>query len=333
MASTIDKINSSLQDEILTETALDNLMSAYGFLPMDNDNDDIIKYSNGKSQIWIDVVRDDCGNIITENVRKVTKEEGETEVDPIHSFADLKRILDYFYDKKQYHHWLNAIIQTLLGRRVGDITALKWSEFYLRNGETRDRLKTLKEEKTGKVVGLKQTDYVKEVVAHYCELEKVNPTESYNERIFCTEAQSFRKALKKAVAELNIKYDVSCHSFRKFFGNQSYKLHPNDSDRIKIIQYLFGHSSEEITRHYIGEIDERMDKYMDDMSEATRAYLKGDNYEVDDSPIMHFKTQDVRKIVSDIFIKGKQSALDNNGKSDIEIINDLISEMEKMRVK
>lgn len=333
MATTIDKIKVHLHDEILTETAIDNIMSGYGFMPIDNEDDDIIKYSNGKSQIWIDIVRDEDGNIIADNVRKVTKEEGETEVDPIHSFEDLKRILDYFYNKKQYHHWLNNLLQTLLGRRVGDITALKWSEFYLRNGESRDRLKTLKEKKTGKVIGLKQTDYVKEILAHYCKLTGINPVVCYNEKIFNEQAQSFRKGLKGAIEVLDIRYDISCHSFRKFFGNQSYKLHPNDPDRIKIIQYLFGHSSEEITRRYIGEIDEKMDKYMDDMSVATKAYLEGNEYEVDNSPVMHFKTQDMRKIVSDIYLKGKQSALSGNGKSDIEIINELISEMEKMRIQ
>lgn len=333
MATTIDKIKVNLQDEILTETAIDNMMSEYGFMPTDNEDDGVIKYSNGKSQIWVDVVRDEDGNIIADNVRKVTKEQGETEVDPIHSFEDLKNILDYFYNKKQYHHWLNALLQTLLGRRVGDITSLKWSEFYLRNGEPRDRLKTLKEQKTGKVIGLKQTDYIREVVSHYCELENINPIESYNKNIFETEAQSFRKAFKKAVSDLGIRYDISCHSFRKFFGNQSYKLHPNDPDRIKIIQYLFGHSSEEITRHYIGEIDERMDKYMDDMSEATKACMEGKGYEVDSSPVLYFKTQDVRKIVSDIYLRGKQSALGGSGKSDIEAINELISKMEKMRIQ
>ncbi len=333
MATTIDKIKANLQDEILTETALDNIMSNYGFFPTDNEDEDIIKYSNSRSQIWIDIARDDVGNIITDNIRKVTKEEGETEVDPIHSFEDLKRILDYFYNKKQYHHWLNALLQTLLGRRVGDITALKWSEFYLKNGESRERLKTLKEEKTDKIIGLKQTDYVKEILLHYCELTNTNPTENYNERIFNVEAQTFRKAFKKAVEILDIRYDVSCHSFRKFFGNQSYKLHPNDPDRIKIIQYLFGHSSEEITRRYIGEIDERMDRYMEDMSVATKAYLEGKDYEIDNSPVIHFKTQDLRKIVSEIYFRGKRSAVNNNGKNDVDTINDLITEVEKIRIQ
>ena len=333
MATTIEKIKANISDEILTETELDNIMHNYGFFPVDNDDDDIIKYSNRKSNIWVDVIHDEFGNVLADNVRKVTKEKGETKVDPIRSFEDLKRIMDYFYNKKQYHHWLNNMLQTLLGRRVGDITALRWSEFYLKNGETRDRLKTLREEKTDKIVGLKQTEYIKEILAHYCELKGINPAEHYNERIFNEQAQSFRKGLRCAVEALDIRYDVSCHSFRKFFGNQSYKLHPNDPDRIKIIQYLFGHSSEEITRRYIGEIDERMDKYMDDMSEATRAYFEGERYEVDGSPVISFRTQDLRKIVSDIYLKGKETALDGDGKSDIDIINDLITNIENLRIR
>lgn len=331
----IDDIKAKTYDEIISETELENIMAEFGYSPLttDEDSDNIVKFTNRKSQIWIDVLRDEENNVVCENARQVTKEKGETEVDPIHSFSDLKRIMDAFYNKGQYHHWLNAMLQTLLGRRVGDVCSLKWSEFYLKNGENRDRLKTLREEKTGKIVGLKQTDYVKEILAHYCELKGVVPAEHYNERIFETEAQSFRKAFKKVVEELRINYDISCHSFRKFFGNQSYKLHPNDADRVKIIQYLFGHSSEEITRRYIGEIDEKMDKYMDDMSNATKAYLEGEGYEVDDSPVLSIKTQDVRKIVSQIYLRGKQSAFSAAGRPDIDIINELITEVEAMRIK
>lgn len=331
MSTTLDKIKALVQGEIFTGTELDNTMFSFGFFPSDSDDDNIIKYSNGKSQIWLDVARDEFGNIITDNVRKVTKEAGETEVDPIHSFEDLKRILDYFYEKKQYHHWLNALLQTLLGRRVGDITYLKWSDFYLRNGIPKEKL-TISEEKTGKIVKLLLTDYVMENVLHYSELIGVKPTEHYNERLFNTEAQTFRKALKTASNNLEIRYAISCHSFRKFFGNQSYKLHPNDPDRIKKIQFLFGHSSEQITRHYIGEIGEEMDKYMEDISNATKTYMEYGQYEVDNSPVMAFRVQDVRKAISDIYFKGKQSVAENKGVSDMEIINQLITDMERMRL-
>lgn len=171
-----------------------------------------------------------------------------------------------------------------------------------------------------------------ENVQRYSELIGITPTEHYNGRLFDTEAQTFRKALKSASKNLEIRYAISCHSFRKFFGNQSYKLHPNDPDRIKKIQFLFGHASEQITRHYIGEIGQEMDRYMEDISAATKAYFEGRGYEVDNSPVMSFRTQDIRKFVSDIYLKGKQSALSGDGLNDMEIINGLISNMEKMRL-
>lgn len=333
MAKIIDDIKSKIYDEFITETKLDNIMAEFNYLPVENDDaDEIIKYSNGRSQIWIDVIRDEENNVVIGNIRQVTKEEGETEVDPFHSFKDLKMVLDYFYEKKKYHHWLNALLQTLLGRRVNDICSLRFSVFYNNSGELRDRLR-IKEEKTGKIVRLKQPKFVQETLNHYCEIVGVNPIDHYNEPIFSIQAQSFRKALKLALKDVGIKYDASCHSFRKFFGNQLYKLHPNDPDRIKIIQYLFGHSSEEITRKYIATIDEKMEKYMDDFSIALKTYLEGNEYEVDNSPVVHFRTQDIRKIVSDIYLKGKQSALGNDGKSDIDIINELVTEMEKIRIQ
>lgn len=333
MAKIIDDIKSKIYDKCITETELDNIMVEFNYLPVENeDSDEIIKYSNSRSQIWIDVLRDEDYNVIVGNIRQVTKEEGETEVDPFHSFEDLKKVLDCFYDKKKYHHWLCAMLQTLLGRRVGDVCALTWSIFYSRNGEPRDRI-GIKEQKTGKIVRLKQPELVKKVLKDYCELEKINPTEVYNQKIFSIQAQSFRKALKIILNDIGIKYDASCHSFRKFFGNQLYKLHPNDPDRIKIIQYLFGHSSEEITRRYIAAIDDAMGRYINDFSDTLEKYLEGEEYEIDSSPVISFKAQDMRKIVSDIYLKGKESALSSNGDSDIDIINDLITEVEKMRIQ
>lgn len=333
MAKIIDDIRSKIYDEFITETELDNIMVGFGYLPTESDDsDDIIKYSNSRSQIWIDVIKDEDNNLVIGNIRQVTKEEGETEVDPFHSFKDLKMVLDYFYEKKKYHHWLCAMLQTLLGRRVGDVCAITWSIFYSRNGEPRERI-GIKEQKTGKIVRLKQPELVKKVLRDYCELENLNPTEVYNQKIFSIQPQSFRKALKIALQDVGIKYDASCHSFRKFFGNQLYKLHPNDPDRIKIIQYLFGHSSEEITRRYIAAIDESMGRYINDFSDTLEKYLEGEEYEVDDSPIISFRTQDIRKIISNIYLKGKQSALSSDGKNDIETINALITEMEKLRIQ
>ena len=86
MASKIDKIKAKIGNDILSETELENLMVELGYVPLSTDDDaeNLIKFTNYKCQIWIDVVRDGENNLLCENVRQVTKEKGEeTKVEPI----------------------------------------------------------------------------------------------------------------------------------------------------------------------------------------------------------------------------------------------------------
>ena len=109
MASKIAEIKKKIGNDILSETELENLMAELGYSPLTTDDDveNLIKFTNYKCQIWIDVVRDEENNLICENARQVTKEKGEeTKVEPIHTFEELLAIEDYFKDNKQYQYWL-----------------------------------------------------------------------------------------------------------------------------------------------------------------------------------------------------------------------------------
>ena len=307
MASKIDEIKAKIGNDIVSETELENLMTELGYSPLTTDDDveNLIKFTNYKCQIWIDVVRDEENNLICENIRQVTKEKGEeTKVEPIHSFEELLAIEDYFKDNKQYQYWLIGWLIASLGRRVGDIVALKWSDLYKINGNFRDRLSTLKEEKTGKTIGLSFTNFARARIEEYCELENINPMERYNEKVFSVGSAAFRKNLKKAIDFVGIDYPVSTHSLRKFFGTMLAKLHPNDGNAIKIIQYIFGHSSEEITKVYIGTIDEKKDKFVNDLSNYLESSYNGKSFEIDNSPVITLKTVDLRELIQQIYTEG-----------------------------
>ena len=315
LASKIDKIKAKIRNEIVSETELENLMAEFGYTALDSDDDseNLIKYTNYKCQIWIDVVRDEGNNLLCENIRQVTKEKGEeTKVEPIHTFDELLAIEDYFKSNKQHQYWLIGWLIASLGRRVGDIVSLKWSDLYKMNGNFRDRLTTLKEEKTGKTIGLSFTSFARARVEEYCELEKINPMERYNEKVFTIGSAAFRKNLKKAIEFVGIDYPVSTHSLRKFFGTMLSKLHPNDGNAIKIIQYIFGHSSEEITKVYIGTIDEKKDKFVNDLSDYLENSYDGKAYEIDNSPVITLKTADLRDLIQAIYTEG-MSATDHSG--------------------
>lgn len=322
MATKIDEIKAKIGNDILSDTELENLIAELGYTPLttDDDSENLLKFTNYKCQIWIDVVRDGENNLLCENIRQVTKEKGEeTKVEPIHTFDELLAIEDYFKSNGQYQYWLIGWLIASLGRRVGDIVALKWSDLYKINGAFRDRLSTLKEEKTGKTIGLSFTNFAKSRVEEYCSLENINPMERYNEGVFTVGSAAFRKNLKKAIDFVGIDYPVSTHSLRKFFGTMLAKLHPNDGNAIKIIQYIFGHSSEEITKVYIGTIDEKKDKFVNDLSDYLEDSYCGKSYEVDNSPVITLKTSDFRELIQHIYTEGMRSA-DKNG---TEIASDI----------
>lgn len=328
----IDKIKKEFCGNVYSVIELDNLMAEKGFTQIEADDqveDGVIKYTNCKLQLWIIVDRDTDSNVLVTDIKSVTKIGGvATKVDPFHTFDDLNKVLSYFWDHEQYHHWLCGNLMASFGRRVGDTLSLGWSDLFLANGEYRERLVTLQEEKTGKVVGVRIHDYAKECIRKYCEKSSIKPIEHYQESVFSIGAAAFRSALKKAVVEVGLTYPVSTHSFRKFYGNMMYKLHPQDADSLSIVQSMFGHSDPNITKGYIGAIDEKIDKYNVDYAEYLLDASSGKEVVFQNTPIYSLKSDDIRSIISIAYQLGKQ----NNDESEIEDINYLLSLVEERRV-
>lgn len=327
----IDKIKEDLYGNIYSATELDNLMAEKGFAQIESDDqieDGVIKYTNCKLQLWLTVDRD-TDDILVTDIKSVTKVGGvSTKVDPFHTYDDLNKVLTYFWDHEWYHHWLCGNLMVSFGRRVGDTLSLGWSDLFLSNGEYRERLVTLQEEKTGKVIGVRIHDYSKECIQKYCEKLRIKPMEHYQESVFSIGAAAFRSALKKAVADVGLTYPVSTHSFRKFYGNMMYKLHPQDADSLSIVQSMFGHSDPNITKMYIGAIDEKIDKYNVDYAEYLKDASKGKEIAFKNTPIYSLKSDDIRSIISIAYQLGKQ----DDHVSEMEDINYLLSLVEERRV-
>lgn len=332
MGKISNEIKKRLTSEILSETELENIMVEYRYHPLqDEDEDRIVKFTNYSSQIWIKFERDEENNLFVTEVSYVTKEKGEsTKVDPFHSFEDLNKVLKYFADNGQYHHWLISCLMVSLGRRVGDTMSLKWSDLFTHNGKFRARLTTLKEEKTGKNLGVRLHPFIQDCITEYCQMENIKPLKVYNEKIFNIGTAAYRSALKKAIQEVGIEYPCSSHSFRKFYGNTMYKLHPQDADSIKMVQFMFGHSSENITKGYIGAIDEKIDKFTQDYSDYLVAKRDGKSFDINSSPVIVLRTVDLREILQKAYLSGKGNP---TGENDIEIINQLLELVESKCVK
>lgn len=116
--------------------------------------------------------------------RYATKQKGKTEVYPFWNTKDIKGIMDYFLGNELWDDYLIFMFGLLLGRRIGDIVSMKWSDLYFPNGRMRLEVTTLKEQKTGKTESLYVTDLLRETVEFYLKKTDRTPTKEYDGFIF-----------------------------------------------------------------------------------------------------------------------------------------------------
>lgn len=333
MAKTIDVIKEKILEQVLSQDELENIMADFHYHLVedgdfnDRENAEIIRFTNYSSHIWVDVERDEDRNVLVTNVRRINRTEYEsTRSEPFRSYEDFEKIMNYFMNKKFYHHWITGWLMTALGRRIGDTVHLKWSDIYRKNGQYRERLTQLKEEKTGKKLAPILNALAKQKIEEYIELTGAKPMQHYDERIVKTSEAAFRKQFDIAVNTTKIAGKLSPHSFRKWYANTIYRLHPQDADNLMILQTLLGHSSSEITKIYIGEIDKKQDKYNEDYSQYMINKTKGIDTDISNSPIISIRAEDFRELLS------KCWDMAHNGADKFDSINELLGITEQCMV-
>lgn len=152
-----------------------------------------------------------------------TKKEGKTEVDPFWRLEDIKKVLDYFKENKDYDSYLTTMFGLLLGRRIGDIIMVKWSDFFFENGNVKEDINTIKEQKTGKYTNLPVSQFVFECIDKYCEETGINPMEHYNEYVFNTPTKT--EWVKRKGNPIYIENDLErwCEWLNKDFSDKRKK--------------------------------------------------------------------------------------------------------------
>ena len=328
MAKTIDKIKEKILEQVLSQNELENIMAEYRYYPVEKDEDiDTIKFTNYSSQVWIDGENDSDGNILITKVRSVNRLENEsTRVEPFRSYEDLEKVMNYFKDNGYYNHWIIGWLMTSLGRRVGDTIALKWSDIFRKDGKYRERLTQLKEEKTGKKLAPRLNALAKLRIDEYIETVGIKPIQHYNERIVNNSSAAFRKMVKKAIENVGLDYALSTHSFRKYWANTIYRLHPQDADNLMIVQTMLGHSDSMTTKIYINEIDKKQDRYNEDYSNYIIAKNNGIDVDISNSPIVALKSEDFRELL------GKCFDMSQDREDKFEVINKIIGIAEQMMI-
>lgn len=89
-----------------------------------------------------------------EQNRYATKKKGKTEVYPFWNMADIKNVVEWFENNNEWNGYLITMLELLLGRRIGDTVMMKWSDLYYENGNRKNEIGTIEEQKTGKVTNI-----------------------------------------------------------------------------------------------------------------------------------------------------------------------------------
>ena len=113
-----------------------------------------------------------------------TKKKGKTEVQPFWNMSDIKNVVEWFEKNNEWDGYLITLLELLLGRRIGDTVMMKWSDLYYENGNRKNEIDTIEEQKTGKITNLPVSNMVWEAVDNYLLHVKIEPMEHYNEYIF-----------------------------------------------------------------------------------------------------------------------------------------------------
>lgn len=119
-----------------------------------------------------------------------TKKKGKTEVYPFWNLEDIKNVVEWFEQNNEWDGYLITLLELLLGRRIGDTISMRWSDLYYENGNQREEVTTIEEQKTGKTTEIPIGNLVFEVVDKYCEKININPMEHYNEFIFSFQSKT-----------------------------------------------------------------------------------------------------------------------------------------------
>ena len=168
---------------------------------------------------------------------------------PIRNLNEVCKIAEYYEKLGQHRNQLLMVFQLLAALRISDVLNIKCEQVY--NFKTGQPLKiiSIKEKKTGKTRTIELNQQIIDALIMYYPQARKGQSLILNKKTGKPISRSHATRLvAKAGEAVGINQKVSCHSLRKTFGYQAWKMGTSPV----ILMEIYGHSSYKITRRYLG---------------------------------------------------------------------------------
>lgn len=163
-------------------------------------------------------------------------------VEPIRDKADIKKIIDWFYQTKEKKYAVLFTLGIYSGLRISDLLKLKVKDVYYKSTIT------MREQKTGKYKLFPLKSELQTLLNDFCIGRESDEWLFTGKRKRKLDRSQVYRFLNQACNELTINVNVGTHTMRKTFGYHHYKQFHD----IGLLQTIFNHYSPNVTRRYIG---------------------------------------------------------------------------------
>ena len=182
----------------------------------------------------------------------------------------MKKLAGYFEEKGQVRNFVMVVIGFATGLRITDELNLKWDDVY---DFEHDRFRThidLTERKTKKPKQAKINRSAREALQKLLDLLRKRGTVAADSYIFSNGRENENhisrvhawRLITNAVKALAIPGHIACHSLRKTLGYYAWKYeHASEI----VIMGIYNHSSFEVTKRYLGIVQDDYDAVYDAM--------------------------------------------------------------------
>ena len=169
--------------------------------------------------------------------------------EPIRDKNQLKALSEYFLKRGQLRNHTLVVLGAHTALRISDLLRLKWVDVYDAERQGFRTHITVAEKKTGKTKTIALNKQALNALRLYFPHRR-------GEYIFASRVQAWR-IIHGAVLAVGIMGKIACHSLRKTWG---YHAWTSKAVSPVVIMDIYNHSSYEVTRRYLGVVQDDLDK-------------------------------------------------------------------------